>query len=171
MARARYARAVIGILIAAALFAGGPRLSLAAEGEASLPVPRFVSLRSDRVNLRAGPGNQYPIEWVLTKKDMPVQIIAQFEHWRRIQTSDGTKGWVQEHMVTGKRTVIVKEGDVRPVYQLGDPASPVVARAAPGAVARLLECRGPMCRVEADNISGWIRRPDIWGVFPDETVP
>jgi SH3-like domain-containing protein len=164
--------AIVGalcVLALLALAAGEP--AKAADEEAGLKVPRFVSLHSDKVNLRTGPGRQYPIEWVLTKKEMPVEIVAQFEHWRRIQTSDGTEGWVQEHMVGGKRTVIVKEGDVRPVYQQGDPASAVVARAAPGAVARLLECRGPMCRVEADNISGWMRRSDIWGVFPDETVP
>ena len=143
----------------------------AADEDPSPKVPRFVSLHSDKVNLRTGPGRQYPIEWVLTKKEMPVEIVAQFEHWRRIQTWDGTNGWVQEHMVGAKRTVIVKQGDVRPVYRLGDPASPIVARTAPGVVARLLECRGPMCRVEADNISGWMRRADLWGVFPDETVP
>ena len=143
----------------------------AADSEASLPVPRFVSLHSDKVNLRTGPGRQYPIEWVLTKKDMPVEVIAQFEHWRRIRDWDGTAGWVQEHMVAGKRTVIVSKGAVRPLHQQPDPASAVVARAAPGVVARLLECRGPWCRVETDDISGWMRRSDIWGVFPDETVP
>ena len=163
--------ATIGVLCALALLAPALEPARAADEEAGLKVPRFVSLHSDKVNLRTGPGRQYPIEWVLTKKDLPVEIVAQFEHWRRIQTWDGTKGWVQEHMVTGKRTVIVSGGDVRPVYQLGDPGSAIVARAAPGVVARLLECRGPMCRIEADNISGWMRRADIWGVFPDETVP
>ncbi len=60
---------------------------------------------------------------------------------------------------------------MRPVYRLPDPASPEVARAQPGVIARLLECRGPVCRIEADDISGWMRRTDIWGVLPDETVP
>ncbi|MGC2412959.1 MAG: SH3 domain-containing protein [Stellaceae bacterium] len=165
-------RAIVGALCVLALLAlASPGPATAADEDANLKVPRFVSLHSDKVNLRTGPGRQYPIEWVLTKKDMPVEIVAQFEHWRRIQTSDGTKGWVQEHMVAGKRTVIVNSGDVHPVYQLPDPASPVVARAAPGVVARLLECRGTLCRVEADNISGWMQRTDIWGVLPDETVP
>jgi SH3-like domain-containing protein len=143
----------------------------AADNETSRPVPRFVSLHADRVNLRTGPGSQYPIEWVLTKKEMPVQIIAQFEHWRRIRDWEGTVGWVQERMVTGKRTVVVNKGGVRPLYQRPDPAASVIARAEPGAVARLAECRGPWCRVEADEVSGWMRRSDIWGVFPDETVP
>jgi len=163
------AAGAFGAVVLLALAAQAPA-AVAAE-EAGLKVPRFVSLRADRVNLRTGPGRRYPIEWVLTRKDMPVQVIAQFEHWRRIRDWDGTAGWVQERMLSGRRTVIVTKGGVRPLYQLPDPASAVVARTAPGVVARLLECRGPMCRVEADNFSGWMRRSDIWGVFPDETVP
>jgi SH3-like domain-containing protein len=166
------ARAIFGAAGALLLLvATGSGLALAADVEANLPVPRFVSLHSDRVNLRAGPGQQYPIEWVLTRKDMPVEIIAQFEHWRRIRDWDGTEGWVQEHMVAGKRTVVVGKGGVRSIYQRPDPAAAVTARAEPGVVARLAECRGLWCRVETDEVSGWMRRSDIWGVLPDETVP
>jgi SH3-like domain-containing protein len=166
------ARPIIGAVSVAVLLVAAARMpAAAAEEDAGLKVPRFVSLHSDKVNLRTGPGSQYPIEWVLTKKDMPVEVIAQFEHWRRIRDWNGTEGWVQEHMVAGRRYVIVGKGDVRALHQQPDPASAVVARAEPGVVAHLLECRGPMCRVEADDLSGWMRRTDIWGVYPDETVP
>ena len=167
----KQARAIIAALGALLLLVGAARPATAADEDVGLKVPRFVSLHSDQVNLRTGPGRQYPIEWVLTKKDMPVEIVAQFEHWRRIRDWDGTEGWVQEHMVGAKRTVIVAKGGVRPVYRLPDPASAEVARAQPGVIARLLECRGPLCRIEADDISGWMRRGDIWGILPDETVP
>ena len=160
---------VIGAVLVLALMRGMP--ATAADEDVGLKVPRFVSLHSDKVNLRTGPGRQYPIEWVLTRKDMPVEVIAQFEHWRRIRDWEGTAGWVQEHMVAGRRTVIVAKGGDRPLHRLPDPASAVVARAAPGVVARLLECRGPWCRVETDNLSGWMPRGDLWGVYPDETVP
>ncbi len=159
----------VGALVLLLAGARGP--AAAADEEASLKVPRFVSLHSDKVNLRTGPGSRYPIEWVLTKKDMPVEVIAQFEHWRRIRDWEGTEGWVQEHMVAGRRYVVVNQGGVRPLYQGPDPASAVIARAEPGVVVRLAECRGAMCRVEADAVSGWMRRTDIWGVYPDETVP
>jgi SH3-like domain-containing protein len=159
-------------IIAALLFAAPTwRAVLAADEEAGLKVPRFVSLHADKVNLRAGPGRQYPIEWVLTRKDMPVEVIAQFEHWRRIRDWDGTIGWVQEHMVAGRRYVVVGKGGVRPVFQQPDPASAEVARAEPGVLARLVECRGAMCKVETEEISGWMRRSDLWGVYPDEKVP
>jgi len=142
----------------------------AADEEAGLKVPRFVSLHSDKVNLRTGPGIQYPIDWVLTRKDMPVEIIQQFDHWRRVREWDGTTGWVQQHMVWGKRSVIVT-GSVRSLYKQPDPASEVVAKAEPGVVARLLECRGPWCRIDAGDAAGWLKRSDFWGVYPEETVP
>jgi SH3-like domain-containing protein len=142
----------------------------AADEEAGLKVPRFVSMRPDKANLRAGPGSQYPIDWVLMRKDMPVEIIQQFDTWRRIREWDGTTGWVQQHMVAGKRSVIVT-GAVRTLYKAPDPASSVVARAEPGVIARLLECRGPWCRIDAGDAAGWVRRTDVWGVYPDENIP
>ena len=144
---------------------------LADAADKALPVPRFVTLRSDKVNVRTGPGEQYPIDWVFTRKDMPVEIVAEFNHWHRIRDVDGTEGWVQERMVAGKRTVVVNKGGVRPLYQRPDPEAAVMARVEPGVVARLAECRGAWCRVETDDIAGWMRRTDIWGVLPEETVP
>ncbi|HTV87878.1 MAG TPA: SH3 domain-containing protein [Stellaceae bacterium] len=139
--------------------------------DAVLKVPRFVSLHADKINLRTGPGRQYPIEWVLIRRDMPVEIVATFEHWRRIREWDGTTGWVEEHMLDGKRFAIVEKGGDRPLYAEPDAASGVVARAEPGAIAHLAECRGPWCRIDAAGISGWIHRGDIWGAYPDESVP
>jgi len=165
-------RAIAGAVSALVLLAGVAQMpAAAADADVGLKVPRFVSLHSDKVNLRTGPGRQYPIEWVLTRKDMPVEVIAQFEHWRRIRDWEGTAGWVQERMVAGRRNVIVGKGGERPLHQQPQPASAVVARAASGVVARLLECQGSWCRIETDNLSGWMRRSDIWGVYPDETVP
>jgi SH3-like domain-containing protein len=135
-----------------------------------LKVPRFESLHADKVNLRTGPGFRYPIEWVLTRRDMPVEIIAEFEHWRQIREWDGTSGWVEEHMVDDRRFAIVNRGADRAVRAAPDSAAAVVARAQAGAIARLAECRGPWCRIEADGVAGWIRRDDIWGAYPDEKV-
>ena len=146
--------------------------ALAAEDEAGGPkVPRFVSLDADKVNLRTGPGQRYPIDWVLTRRDMPVEVIAQFENWRRIREWDGTTGWVQQNLLTGKRHVLVAKGDSRPIHRQPDPDSALVARAEPGVVARLTECRAAWCRIETASVSGWMRRADLWGVYPDEKVP
>ena len=173
MARGVKARALVWIIGVLALFLGRETMGAAEpnESDTALKVPRFVSLHSDKVNLRTGPGRQYPIEWVLVRKDMPVEIIAQFEQWRRVREWDGTVGWVQEHMVTGKRYVVVAKGSVRPLHREPDGAAPLVARAEPGVVARLVECKGQWCRVETSDVAGWMRRADVWGVYPDETVP
>lgn len=138
--------------------------------ETALPVPRFVSLREDEVNLRAGPGERYPIDWVLTRKGMPVEILQEFDVWRKVRDVQGTEGWVHQRMVTGIRTVVVT-GETRTLHADPDPASPAVARAEPGVIAHLLECRGAWCRVEARDIKGWLRRSEMWGVFADEAVP
>jgi len=159
---------VLCFALSAAL-AVAPPLASAAETESSGRLPRFVSLRSDQVNLRVGPGENYPIQWVLTRKEMPVEIIREFEHWRMIRDWQGTEGWVHERMVTGKRAIVVK-GAIRALHRLPDPASQVVARAEPGVFARLIECRGAWCRIETADIAGWVQRIEVWGVYPNEAV-
>jgi SH3-like domain-containing protein len=152
------------------VFLGAAPLA-AADNDTALKVPRFVSLHSDKVNLRSGPGLQYPIEWVLTRKDMPVEVVAQFEHWRHIRAWDGTEGWVEEHMIDGKRFVVITAGSDHALHKEPDPASAVVARVEPGVIARLDACQGLWCRVEAGNVTGWLQRGEIWGVYPNEAVP
>jgi SH3-like domain-containing protein len=157
---------LIALLAAAGL--ATPSAS-AAEQDPGQKLPRFVSLRSDQVNLRVGPGENYPIEWVLTRKDMPVEIVKEFENWRMIRDWQGTEGWVHERMLTGKRAVVVK-GGIRTLHQQPDVSSPAVARAEPGVVGRLIECRPDWCRVDAAGHMGWMQRGDLWGVYTDEIV-
>jgi SH3-like domain-containing protein len=171
MAQGRKARAIIGALVFVlnGFWTGSSALATG-EGEASLPLPRFASLHSDKVNLRRGPGQRYPVDWVFVRKDLPVEIIAQFEHWRRIRDWEGTEGWVQEHMLTGKREVMIR-GEVRALRRNPDLGAPLVARAEPGVMARLVECQGAWCRIESTDVAGWVQRSDIWGVYPNEAYP
>jgi SH3-like domain-containing protein len=157
----------VAIVLAMALFACAP--AIAADADTTLPVPRFASLRADRVNLRTGPGDRYPIDWVLIRKEMPVEITAQFEHWRRVRDWEGTQGWVHERMLAGKRAVMIK-GATRALYRQPEAGAAIIARAEPGVVAALIECQGPWCRFDAGEASGWVRRTEIWGVYPDEKV-
>ncbi len=142
----------------------------AVAAEKGLPVPRFVTLRADEVNLRTGPGERYPIDWVLTRKGLPVEVLAEYDVWRKIRDPEGSEGWVHERMITGNRNVVIT-GQLRTLHTDPDPASRPVARAEAGVIAHLLECRGPWCRVEAQGIKGWLKRGELWGVYPDETVP
>lgn len=132
-------------------------------------IPRFVSLRVDDVNLRAGPGERYPIEWVYHRKGLPVEVTAEFDVWRKIRDSQGTTGWVHERMISPKRSVII-EGALRTLRESPEHSAAAVAQAEPGVIARLLACRSAWCRIAAQGITGWLPRDELWGVYPDETV-
>lgn len=156
-------RAIIA-LITAVLLLGAARAA-----EKSEPLPRFVSLRADMVNLRTGPGSRYPVEWVYRRKGLPVEIVAQHDQWRQVRDWQGTEGWVHERLVTSTRTVIVK-GAQRVIRMEPAKTAAPVAKLDPGVIAHLLECRGAWCRIEADNIKGWLERDEVWGVYPDEVI-
>ena len=135
----------------------------------NLPVPRFVSLRSEEVNLRTGPGVRYPVEWVFVRRQMPVEILQEFENWRRIRDRDGTEGWVHQSMLTGRRAAVV-EGEMRNLRRRPEAEAPVVARVEPGVVAAILECKDAWCRLETAGFRGWVPRTEIWGVYPNEAI-
>ena len=137
----------------------------------SLPLPRFVSLRTNPVNLRAGPGVRYPVSWVYQRRLLPVEIIDEFENWRRIRDHEGEEGWVHQSMLSGQRTGIIS-GDVSPLYKGSTPASAIIAQVSPGVVVSVDRCpeQTEYCLVEADGIKGWLRRGVFWGLYDGENV-
>lgn len=140
----------------------------ASPAEVNLPVPRFVSLRSDEVNVRTGPGVRYPIDWVFVKKTMPVEVLAEVDTWRKIRSLDGTEGWVHQSMLTGRRTAIVIGSETHPLHQRNDPSTATVALLEPGVIGSLLECRDAWCRLDVNGQKGWLPRDQLWGVLPSE---
>jgi len=150
---------VIGLLLE--LYAG----SVAAQ---ELPVPRWASLRSDEVNVRVGPGWDYPILWVFVRHGLPLEITAEFNYWRRIRDIDGEEGWVHQRLLSGARTVIVT-GGIRTLRRAPDDPGPVL-RAEAGVIGGLLECTRVWCRLEIEGNRGWLPRMQLWGVYPDEVV-
>jgi SH3-like domain-containing protein len=144
-----------------------------AADKTSEPVPRFVSLRADTVNLRTGPGNRYPIVDVYKKKGYPLEIIGEFDQWRHVRDFSGEEGWVHERMVNGTRNVIVQGGQRILRTAAASGAAPV-AKLDPGVIAHLLECDAAWCRIEVQNgasgVKGWLARSEIWGVLPGEVV-
>ncbi len=144
----------------------------AAEGVGSvtnLPLPRFVSLRANEVNLRTGPGTTYPIDWVYVRRGMPVEVIAEFDVWRKIRDWQGTVGWVHQSMLDGRRTALIAGGERALRRDAADDAG-AVARLEPGVIGQLLQCEVAWCRLEADGYRGWLRRDEFWGVYPDEKL-
>lgn len=139
----------------------------AAQGTSGLPLPRFVSFRSDEINMRTGPGIQYPVDWVYSRRGLPVEIIAEFETWRKVRDWEGTQGWVHQSLLSGKRMVIVT-GEIRNLRAKPDPASRIVARIEPTVIGELNDCAAGWCRVVVKGTQGWLRHVDMWGVYKDE---
>lgn len=136
-----------------------------------LPLPRFVSLRSDEVNLRSGPGQRYPVDWIYTRRDLPVEVIAEFEMWRKIRDWQGTEGWVHQSMLSVRRMVVVT-GSQRPLRADPDARSPILAYLQPNVIGRLLSCPHDKdyCKIEVENYQGWLKRDEFWGVYPGEYI-
>ncbi|MDH5188563.1 MAG: SH3 domain-containing protein [Rhodospirillaceae bacterium] len=142
-----------------------------AKSASGLPLPRFVSISGHEVNLRTGPGLQYPIEWVYRLKGLPLEIIAEYKTWRKVRDWEGAQGWVHQTMLNGKRAFIITNGP-HPIYKNPENASKLIARAETGVVGELLNCeeKSQWCRVKADGFEGWLKRESFWGVMNEESV-
>lgn len=155
-------------LPAAPAFANTDRQAAKAS-ETGLPLPRFVSLGANEVNLRTGPDRRYPITWVYKRRGLPVEIIQEYGIWRRIRDVDGIEGWVNRHLLSSERTAYVT-AQVRTLYARPDTGSAAVWRVEPGVVARIVLCEEDWCQLNMGGRTGWIRRNEIWGVYPGETI-
>lgn len=143
-------------------------------GASGLPIPRFASLKPARVNTRVGPSRDYGIAWLYTKSGLPVEIIQEYDNWRRIRDADGTEGWVYQSLLAGKRTAIIapwdrdKTGTLIDIYASANQDARVVARLEPGVISSIRECTGQWCQLDVGGIRGWINQTRIWGAYPDE---
>lgn len=159
-------------------FVGGPVVAQGAAGAAvklgpsGLPVPRFVALKAQRVNVRVGPGNDYRIAWVFTRAGLPVEVVQEFDNWRRIRDSDGTEGWVFHSLLATKRTAVVapwQSGDPLPIRARPEDTAEITAYLEPKVVAKVTACEKGWCQLSDPRFRGWIHQDRLWGVYPDES--
>lgn len=134
-----------------------------------LPVPRFVSLDADEVNLRIGPGVRYPVQWVYQRARLPVEVIAEHDTWRKVRDVEGVEGWVHRAMLSGRRSVIVKDVELT-LRRDRNHQSPALARLAPGMVASIEACDSAWCLVAVRGYEGWVERAGVWGLYPNEAL-
>ena len=132
-----------------------------------LPLPRYASFKSSEVNMRSGPGENYPKQWVYKRSGMPVEIFDEWDTWRRIRDYQGVVGWVSVNLISGKRMAIVIETR-RTMRDTPSESAPAVAELDPGVIGRIEECKGDWCRLEVKGYEGWLKRTEIWGVNPTE---
>jgi len=141
--------------------------------ETGLRVPRYVSLKSDRVNLRQGPAKEHKTLWVYQRAGLPVEITAEFEMWRRIRDADGDEGWVLHSLLSGRRTAIIAPWAKDAMIELrGSPSenATITARIEPRVVATLRRCDQKWCRISGKGFDGFIPQNKLWGVYPDESL-
>jgi SH3-like domain-containing protein len=166
------------MVVALAVVAAGSAARAAGEtaGSASgLPVPRFVSLKSDRVNVRGGPTKDHDVTWVYTRPGLPVEITAEFENWRRIRDWEGAEGWVYHSLLSGRRMAIVAPkskatDDLLSLHEKADRQSAVRARLQSGVLGTVKRCSAGWCHITGSGFDGWIEQDRLWGVYPDEQV-
>jgi SH3-like domain-containing protein len=148
-----------------------------------LPLPRYVSLKSDRVNLREGPSKENQTTWVFQRAGLPVEIVAEFETWRRIRDAEGAEGWVLHSLLSGRRTALVTpwvkgdakgEGAAVNLYERADERAEVIAKLQPSVLTSVRLCTGSWCRIVVQSgqsgraLDGFIKQDRLWGVYPNE---
>ncbi len=174
MALVRYGLAVVlagGML--GACFSTGVWAKDSTPTTSGLPVPRYVSLKSDHVNVRAGPTKDNDVAWVYTRSGLPVEITAEFENWRRVRDSEGAEGWVYHSLLSGRRTAVVtmkRKDDLAALHDTADEGSAVNARLQAGVVAQVKKCGAGWCHIAGNGFDGWIEQQRLWGVYADERV-
>jgi SH3-like domain-containing protein len=129
----------------------------------NLPLPRFVSLKANEGNARRGPDTSHRVDWVFTRRDQPLRVTAEFEHWRRVEDADGQGGWMHYALLSGARSALVT-GDMVQLHQRPSVDAAVEALLERGVIGQLRQCQPDWCLIEVENMRGWTEKRHIWGV-------
>jgi SH3-like domain-containing protein len=168
----RLGRVVLAALILATFSAPVETVHAAATGPSGLPLPRYVSLKSARANMRIGPGRDYRVRWLYLRSGLPMEVIQEFGNWRKVRDPEGNEGWILHSLLSGERTAIVAPWNSPDtmIEMRKEPMAegPVAAHLEPGVIADVRECDGKWCRLSAQGVRGFVDRRDLWGVYPDE---
>ncbi|WP_455475066.1 SH3 domain-containing protein [Bartonella sp. B30(2025)] len=144
-------------------------------GPSGLPLPRFASIKPTRVNVRVGPGSNYSILFTYQKQGLPIEIIQEYDQWRKIRDAEGNEGWVYQSLLSGKRTAITVPWQKDKTKRIMLRKSPtdnatLVAEVEPNVIGYIRRCDGHWCELNIKNIYGWIYQPQLWGIYPDEII-
>jgi len=137
----------------------------------SLPIPRIVSLKTEPVYMRSGPGIRYPILWVYQRRQLPIEITDEFNTWRKVRDFEGTEGWIHQSMLSGNRTGIVYPEDTK-IHKGSSLKSEVLAKIEKGVIVIIKKCpkKTEYCLITKNKVQGWIKRMQLWGVYEKELI-
>ncbi|WP_340107160.1 SH3 domain-containing protein [Pikeienuella sp. HZG-20] len=159
------ARAAVAALLAAALAIAARAETLGPE--TNLPLPRYVSLKTEKANVRRGPGLTHRIDWVFVRRGMPLEIVAEYGHWRKVRDVDDAGGWVHFAMLRGARSAVVTAPRAA-LREAPERGAPLAALAEAGVILSIEKCEPDWCEVSAGANDGWVLKSEIWGAGPDE---
>ena len=131
-------------------------------------VPYWATIDTTELNMRVGPSREYRIDWVYKRRGMPLEVTAEYGHWRRVRDVDGAGGWVHYSLISGVRTVLVEE-DMLELHSRPGDNMPVEAKLAVGVIAKLGDCTVDWCEISAGGYEGWAHKAALWGVDAEET--
>lgn len=156
-------------ILFAAVLAASPVVAVETERGpvTNLPLPRYVTMKASEGNARRGPDTSHRIDWVFTRRDLPLRVTAEYEHWRRVEDAEGQGGWMHYALLSGVRSVLV-QGDMVQMHHSPDTGAGVAALLERGVIAHLRGCQIDWCRLEVDTARGWVEKRHIWGVSPEE---
>ena len=130
--------------------------------ETGLPLPRFVSLKSDEANMRTGPGKRYPVKWSYQRKGLPVKIINEYQHWRQVEDHEGMQGWMHKSVLSGARTALIEQNDTMVLDKPNEKADGV-AKVMKNVIVHIEGCRRDWCEIEVADKDGWLPISLLWG--------
>ncbi len=134
------------------------------QGEVS--ADHFVSLKSSKINMRVGPGDEFPISWVFLRAGLPMMLIAEFHQWRKVKYMDSTEGWMHKNMISGRNTAVVIKDNAL-LYKRDSESYPI-AKLEKNVIVRVLEKRGFWIKVDINKFKGWTKKENLWGVSSDD---
>ena len=133
----------------------------------NLPIPRYVSLKAKEANARRGPSLSHKIDWIYKRKNMPLEVYAEYENWRRVRDFEGLGGWVHYTLLSGIRYVLIKD-ELLEMRLLPSIDAQVIAKLPQHNIATLDKCTRDWCRITDDGYKGWVPKTGIWGVYKKE---
>src|SRR6187397_3402320 len=83
-------------------------------------VPYWASLREGEVNMRVGPSENFPIDWVYRRQGLPVKVVRVMQGWRLVEDPGGTRGWILARLLTPERGAIVVGEGLAEMRESGD---------------------------------------------------
>jgi len=134
------------------------------------PLPRFASLGKNKSYVRTGPGARYPIKWIFQKKHLPVEIILEFDHWRKIIDSEGEVGWIHVSQLSGRRGGLIRAQDLVSLHRAPAKSEAIIAYLEPNVVTSISSCNTNWCLVNVDGYKGWVEKQYLWGVYKNEII-